>query len=107
MDAFEANNVDNLINVLELVPKVFYFSLCHYAVGIILIVLTILTISIYNKLVDKSNQDVNFLFSGGQDGGLGAHSFWLANCSDTFKVTSSPVWNGLFHRQYRHSSLGV
>ena len=34
---------------------------------------------------------MKFLFSGDQDGGLGAHSFWLANCSDTFKVLSSPV----------------
>ena len=41
------------------------------------------------KLTIKTNQDVRFFFPG--DGELGAHSFWLANCSDTFKVSSSLV----------------
>ena len=36
MEAFEANNVGNLINILELVPKVLVYTLYKYAEVIIL-----------------------------------------------------------------------
>ena len=32
------------------------------------------------------HQDVQFCFPGEQDANLGAHSFWLAHCSEVFQV---------------------
>ena len=52
----------------------------------------------------ESNQDVHFLFPGNQV--LGAHSFWLANCSDTFKViyTSERFMSSSLQAQFFGSS---